>query len=82
MPHYFATCDGIAYSSVELTAVLANLASVTASWRVLCLNRGDFESGGVVVDRGVVGEFRKTLHPRNVEFNKALETCFSGAGNS
>jgi hypothetical protein len=29
-----------------------------------------------------VGEFRKTRHPRNVEFNKVLETCFSGAGNS
>jgi hypothetical protein len=53
MPHYFATCGGMAYSAVELTAVLANLAPVTASWRVLCLNRGDFEGGGVVVDRGV-----------------------------
>jgi hypothetical protein len=41
----------MAYSAVELTAVLANLAPVTASWRVLCLNRGDFEGGGVVVDR-------------------------------
>jgi hypothetical protein len=28
------------------------------------------------------GEFRKTRHPRNVEFNKVLEACFSGAGNS
>jgi hypothetical protein len=25
-----------------------------------------------------VGEFRKARHPRNVEFNKVLETCFSG----
>jgi hypothetical protein len=53
MPHYFATCGIMAYSAVELTAVLASLAPVTASWRVLCLNRGDFEVGGVVVDRGV-----------------------------
>jgi hypothetical protein len=53
MPHYFATCGGIAYSAVELTTVLANLAPVTASWRVLCLNRGDLEGGGVVVDLGV-----------------------------
>jgi hypothetical protein len=53
MPHYFAMCGGMAYSAVELTAVMANLAPVTASWRVLCLNRGDFEGGGVVVDRGV-----------------------------
>jgi hypothetical protein len=30
----------------------------------------------------IVGEFRKTRHPRNVEFNKVLEACFSGAGNS
>jgi hypothetical protein len=29
----------------------------------------------------VVGEFRKTRHPR-VKFDKVLETCFSGAGNS
>jgi hypothetical protein len=33
------------------------------------------------VERGV-GEFRKTRHPRNVEFNKVLEACFSGARNS
>jgi hypothetical protein len=30
----------------------------------------------------VVGEFRKTRHPRNVEFNEVLKACFSGAGNS
>jgi hypothetical protein len=53
MPHYFATCGGMAYSVVELTAVLANLASVTASWRVLCSNRSNFEGRGVVVDRAV-----------------------------
>jgi hypothetical protein len=29
-----------------------------------------------------VGEFKKTRHPRNVKFDKVLETCFSGAGNS
>jgi hypothetical protein len=28
------------------------------------------------------GEFSKTRHPQNVEFNKVLEACFSGAGNS
>jgi hypothetical protein len=53
MPHYFATCDGMTYSVGELTVVLANLAPVMASWRALCLNRGGFEGGGVVVDRGV-----------------------------
>jgi hypothetical protein len=26
-----------------------------------------------------VGEFRKTRHPQNVEFNEVLEICFSGA---
>jgi hypothetical protein len=41
------------YSAAELTAVLANPASITVSRRVLCLNRGDFEGGGVVVDRNV-----------------------------
>jgi hypothetical protein len=30
----------------------------------------------------VVGEFRKTRHPRNVELNKVLKACFSGAGIS
>jgi hypothetical protein len=37
----------------------------------------------VVGDVGgrTVGEFRKTRHPRNVKFDKVLETCFSGAGN-
>jgi glutathione S-transferase len=29
-----------------------------------------------------VGEFRKTRHPRNVKFDKVLDICFSGAGNS
>jgi hypothetical protein len=29
-----------------------------------------------------VGEFRKTRHPRNVKFDKVLETCFLGTGNS
>jgi hypothetical protein len=35
-----------------------------------------------VDDMVIVGEFRKTHHPRNVKFDKVLETCFSGAGNS
>jgi hypothetical protein len=52
MPHYLATCGGMEHSAAELTAVLANLAPITVSRRVLCLNRGDFEGGGVVVDRG------------------------------
>jgi hypothetical protein len=43
----------MAYSAGELVVVLANLALVMASWRVLYLNRGDFEGGDVVVDRGV-----------------------------
>jgi hypothetical protein len=53
MPHYLATCGGMAYRAGELAVVLANLAPVTASWRALHLNRGGFEGGGVVVDRGV-----------------------------
>jgi hypothetical protein len=53
MPHYFATCDDMAYSAGKLTVVLANLVPVMASWCALCLNRGGFEGGGMVVDRGV-----------------------------
>jgi hypothetical protein len=60
MPHCFYACSGMANSAVELTAVLANLAPVTASWRILCLNRGDFEGGGVVVDRGVFRRARES----------------------
>jgi hypothetical protein len=43
MPHYFATCDGTAYSAVELMIVRANPAPVMASWRALYLNRGGLE---------------------------------------
>jgi hypothetical protein len=39
---------------MELTAVLANLDPVLASWRVLCPNRSGLEGSGVVVDRPVV----------------------------
>jgi hypothetical protein len=60
MPHYLATRRGMVYSAEELTAVLANLAPITASRRVLCLNRGDFEGGGVVVDRGVSMRARRS----------------------
>jgi hypothetical protein len=35
-----------------------------------------------MIDATTIGEFRKTRHPRNVKFDKVLETCFSGAGNS
>jgi hypothetical protein len=50
----------MAYSAVELTTVLANLAPVTASWCVQGLNRGDFEGGGVVVDQGVFRRARES----------------------
>jgi hypothetical protein len=43
----------MAYSAGELAVVLANLAPVSASWRALYLNKGDFEGEGVVVDWGV-----------------------------
>jgi hypothetical protein len=42
---------------------------------------GQRGSGGDILGREC-WEFRKTRHPRNVEFNKVLETCFSGAENS
>jgi hypothetical protein len=59
MPHYFPTCGGMASSVAELTAVLANLAPVEASWCILCSYRSGFESGGVAVGRpaAVVGRF-------------------------
>jgi hypothetical protein len=51
VPHYFYACSGMANSAVELMAVLANLAPVAASWRVLCANSSGFEGRGVVVHR-------------------------------
>jgi hypothetical protein len=58
MPHYLATCRGMAYNTGELAAVLAVLASVLSSRRVPYLNRGDFEGEGVVVGRGVLRRAR------------------------
>jgi hypothetical protein len=60
MSHYFTACDGMAYNVRELTVVLANLTPVVASWRALCLNRGGFEGGGVVVDRGISRRARES----------------------
>jgi hypothetical protein len=36
-------------SAAELTTVLANLAHVGASWRILCPYKSDFEGGGAEV---------------------------------
>jgi hypothetical protein len=52
MPHYLATCGGMACSAAELAAVLAVLATVLSLWRVLYSNSGRFEGEGVVVGRG------------------------------
>jgi hypothetical protein len=49
VPHYSPTWGGVASSAVELTTVLANLALVGASWRVLCPHRSDFQGSGVEV---------------------------------
>jgi hypothetical protein len=46
------------YSTAELTVVLANLAPIAASRRVLYFNRGGFEGEGVVVGRGVFRQAR------------------------
>jgi hypothetical protein len=52
MPHYLATCGGMAYNAGELAVVLVNPVLVMASWLALYLNRGGFEGEGVVVGRG------------------------------
>jgi hypothetical protein len=49
MPHCFPTCGGMASSTMELTAVLANPTPAEASWCVMCSYRSDFEGGGVAV---------------------------------
>jgi hypothetical protein len=53
MPHYLATCGGMAHSAGELAVVPTVLAPVSALWRVLYLNRGGFEGEGVAVGPGV-----------------------------
>jgi hypothetical protein len=58
MPHYLATCGGMAYSAGELAAILAVLAPVMSSRCIPYLNRGDFEGEGVVVGRGVLRRAR------------------------
>jgi hypothetical protein len=58
MPHYLATCEGMANSAGELMAVLAVLALVLSSRRVPYLNRGDFKGEGVVVGPGVLSRAR------------------------
>jgi hypothetical protein len=49
----FSYWGSMACSAVELAVVLAVLATVLSSWRVLYSNSGDFEGEGVVVGRGV-----------------------------
>jgi hypothetical protein len=58
MPHNLATCGDMAYNAAELTVVLMILTPVLSSRRVLYLNRGGFEGGGVVVGRGVLRRAR------------------------
>jgi hypothetical protein len=53
MPHYLATCGGMACNAAELVVVLSVLAPVLSSWCVPYLNRGSFEDEGVVVGQGV-----------------------------
>jgi hypothetical protein len=53
MPHCLATCGSMACSAMGLAVVLAVLAPVLLSWRVLYLNRGSFEGEDVVVGWGV-----------------------------
>jgi hypothetical protein len=53
MLHYLATRGSMACGAAELAAVLAVLATVSSSWRVLYPNSDGFEGKGVVVDHGV-----------------------------
>jgi hypothetical protein len=64
VPHCFPTCGGVASSAMELTAVLVNPAPVEASWRVLCLHRGGFAGGGVMVGcpAAAAGQFEGTVN--------------------
>jgi hypothetical protein len=71
VPHCFPTCGGVASSAMELTAVLVNPAPVEASWRVLCLHRGGFAGGGVMVGcpAAAAGQFEGTVNGGPVRGN-------------
>jgi hypothetical protein len=60
MPHCLATQGSMVCSAAELAAVLAVLATVSLSWRVLYSNSGSFEGKGVVVGRGVFRRARRS----------------------
>jgi hypothetical protein len=49
VPRYSPMCEGMASSAMELTTVLANLAPIGASWRVLWPYKSGFEGGGIEV---------------------------------
>jgi hypothetical protein len=51
VPHYSPTCEGMVCSAAELTIILADLAPVLASWRILCSYRSGLEGGGIEVAR-------------------------------
>jgi hypothetical protein len=75
VPHNSPTCGGVASSATELTVVLANPASVGASWRVLYPYRSSFEGGGVVIGcptaaRGPVRGCRQRGGPYAVQWRK------------
>jgi hypothetical protein len=61
-------------SATELTAVLTNLATVRASWRVLCSYRSSIEGGGVVVDcpAAAAGRFEGAVYGRSVRGTVAV----------
>jgi hypothetical protein len=63
------------FIALIILQILTNL--LTIVWR-----QSIQTNNSILQKKTHVGEFRKTRHPRNVKFNKALETCFSGAGNS
>jgi hypothetical protein len=87
VPHYSPTCGGVASSAAELTAVLANLAPVGASWRVLCPYRSDFEGSGVEAVRSPpAGRFEGGVNGRSYEvqwrsWRRSVPVCFNSVGD-
>jgi hypothetical protein len=58
----------MASSATELTTVLANLAPVEASWRVLCPYRSDFEGSSVEVGiRPSMGRLKGGVNAKSYE---------------
>jgi hypothetical protein len=79
----YALCSfGLSATSQQYFFLRTNQSPATSQQYFFLRTNQHQPSATSQTNRPVVGEFRKTRHPRNVKFDKVLEMCFSGIGNS